>query len=145
MNKVRELKFDSTLWATPAKLIIKTENDESSMIITHQVRYENDGFYLTIDNIKGYFSLNKTVLLNMIFSNDDQKNKYHQVWKEIFKIVDNGNGELNLHEKIVLSDSDIPTDEIIKTPSITIVIKSLIGENNKFYLELALNHLSYKL
>ena len=156
MNKIRELKFDSTLWATPAKLInlldfkpeklsIKTENDESSTIITHQVRYENGGFYLTIDNIKGYFSFNKTVLLNMIFSNDDQKNKYHQVWKEIFKIVDDGNGELNLHEKIVLSDSDIPTDEMIKIPSITIVIKSLPEENNKFYLELYLNHLSYKL
>ena len=156
MNKVRELKFDSTLWATPAKLInlldfkpeklsIKTENDESSTIITHQLRYENGGFYLTIDNIKGYFSFNKTALLNMIFSNDDQKNKYHQVWKEIFKIVDNGNGELNLHEKVVLSDSDIPTDEIIKIPSITIVIKSLLEENNKFYLELALNYLSYKL
>ena len=156
MNKVRELKFDSTLWVTPAKLInlldfkpeklsIKTENDQSSTIITHQVRYENGGFYLTIDNIKGYFSFNKTVLLNMIFSNDDQKNKYHQVWKEIFKIVDNGNGELNLHEQIVLSNSDIPTDEIIKIPSITIVIKSLIEKNNKFYLELALNHLSYKL
>ena len=43
----------------------------------------------------------------MIFSNEDQKNKYHQVWKEIFKIVDNKNGELNLHEKIVLSDIDI--------------------------------------
>ena len=156
MNKVKELKIDSTLWATPAKLMnlldfkpeklsIKTENDESSTIITHQVRYENGGFYLTIDNIKGYFSFNKTVLLNMIFSNDDQKNKYHQIWKEIFKIVDNGNGESNLHEKIVLSDSDIPTDEIIKIPSITIVIKSLLEENNKFYLELALNHLSYKL
>ena len=77
----------------------------------------------------------------MIFSNDDQKNKYHQVWKEI---VHNGNGELKLHEKIVLSDSDIPTDEIIKISSVTIVIKSLI-EKNKFYLELALNHLSYKL
>ena len=154
MNKVKELKIDSTLWATPAKLInlldfkpeklsIKTENDESSMFITHQVRYENVGFYLTIDNIKGYFSFNETVLLNMIFSNDDQKNKYHQVWKEIFKIVDNGNGELNLLEKIVLSDSDITTDEIITIPSITIVIKSLLEENNKFYLELALNHLSY--
>ena len=156
MNKVKELKIDSTLWATPAKLInlidfkqeklsIKTENDESSTIITHQVRYKNGGFYLTIDNIKGYFSFNKTVLLNMTFSNDDQKNKYHQTWKEIFKIADNGNGELNLHEKIVLSDSDIPTDEIIKIPSITIVVKSLLEENNKFYLELALNHLSYKL
>ena len=81
----------------------------------------------------------------MIFSHDDQKNKYHQVWKEIFKIVDNGNGELNLHEKIVLSDSDVPTDEIIKIPSVTTVIKSLIEKDNKFYLELALNHLSYQI
>ena len=148
MNKVKELRIDSTLWATPVKLInlldfkpeklsIKTENDEWGTIVTHQVRYEYGGFYLTIDNIKGYFSFNKTVLLNMIFSNDEQKNKYHQVWKEIFKIIDNGNEELNLHEKIVLSDSDMPTDEIIKIPSIT--IKSLLEENNKFYLELALN------
>ena len=80
----------------------------------------------------------------MIFSNDDQKNKYYQVWKEIFKIVDNGNGELKLHEKNVLSDSDMPTDEIIKISSETIVINSLIEKNNKFYLELALNHLSYQ-
>ena len=81
----------------------------------------------------------------MIFSNDDQKNKYGQVWKEIFKIVDNENGELNLHEKIVLSDCDISTDKINKIPSVTIVIKSLIEKNSKFYLELSLNHLSYKL
>ena len=156
MNKVRELKIDSTLWATPAKLVnlfdfkpqklsIKTENDKSSTIITYQVRYENGGFYLTVGDIKGYFSFsNNTVLLNIIISNDDQKNKYHQVWKEMFKIVDNGNGELNLHEKVVLSDSDIPTNRIIKIPSVTIVIKSLIEKDNKFYLELALNHLSYQ-
>ena len=81
----------------------------------------------------------------MIFSNDDQKSRYHQVWKEIFKIVDNGNGELKLHEKIVLSDSDILTDKIIKIPSVTFVIKSLLEKYNKFYLELSLNHLSYKL
>ena len=81
----------------------------------------------------------------MIFSNDDQKSKYHQVWKEIFKTVHNGNGELKLHEKIVLSDSDLLTDKLIKIPSVTIVIKSLLEKNNKFYLELSLNHLSYKL
>ena len=40
----------------PEKLSIKTENDKLITIITHQVRYENGGFYLTIDNIKGYFS-----------------------------------------------------------------------------------------
>ena len=80
----------------------------------------------------------------MIFSNDDQKNKYHQVWKKIFKIVrsaaNDENGELKIHEEIGLFDSDMITDKIIKIPSITIVIKSLIEKNNKFYLELALNH-----
>ena len=148
MNKVKELRIDSTLWVTPAKLVnlldfkpeklsIKTENDKLITIITHQVRYKNGGFYLTIDNIKGYFSFsNNMVLLNMIFSNDDQKNKYHQVWKESFKIVNNGNGELKLHEKIALSDSDMRTEEMIKIPSITIVIKSLLEKDNKFYLEL---------
>ena len=156
MNKVRELKIDSTLWATPAKidnlldfkpekLSIKTENDEPSTIITHQVRYENGGFYLTIDNIKGYFSFgNNMVSLDIIFSNYDQKNKYHQVWKEIFKIVNNGNGELKIHEKIVSSDRDIPTDKIIKISSVTIVIKSLLEKDNKFYLELTLNHCLYE-
>ena len=158
MNEVKELKIESTLWAKPAKLVdlldfkpeklsIKTENYKLSTIITHPVRYENGGFYLKIDNIKGYlsFSNNSTVLLNMTFSNDDQKNKYHQVWKEIFKIVNNGNGELKIHEKNSLSDSDMPTDEIIKISSITIVTKSLLEGNNKFYLELSLNHLSYRL
>ena len=81
----------------------------------------------------------------MIFSNDDQKNKYHQVWKEIFKIVNNGNGELKIHEKIVSSNSDIPTDKIIKIPSVTIVIMSILEKDNKFYLELALNHCLYVL
>ena len=51
-----------------------------------------------------------------------KKNKYHQVLKEIFKIINNGNGELKIHEKIVSSDSDIPTDQIIKISSVTIVI-----------------------
>ena len=74
-----------------------------------------------------------------------KKRKYHRVWKEIFKIVDNRNGELKLHEKIVLSDSDIPTDEIIKISSVTIVIKSLIEKDNKFYLELALNYCLYEI
>ena len=148
MNKVKEIKNDNTLWAKPAKLddlldfkpeklSIETKNDWPSMKV-HQVRYENGGFYLTIDNIKGYFSLNRTALLNMIFSNNDQKNKYHQVWKEIFKLVNNKNGELNLHEKIVLPDTDIYTDKLIKITSLTIVMMSLVEKKN--YLELALNH-----
>ena len=82
----------------------------------------------------------------MIFSNDDQKNKDHQVWKEILRsAVNDGNGELKIHEKIGLLDRDILTDKIIKIPSITIAIKSLIEKDNKFYLELSLNRCLYEL
>ena len=31
---------------------------------------------------------------------DDQKNKYHQVWKEVIKNVNGGNGELNCTKKL---------------------------------------------
>ena len=65
--------------------------------------------------------------------------------EEIFKIVNNGNGELKIHVKIVSSDSDIPTDKIIKISSVTIAVMSLLEKDNKFYLELALNHCLYEI
>ena len=149
MNKIKELKIDSTLWATPSKIInllnfkpeklsIETKNNFNNNIKVYHVRYENGGFYLTIDNINGYFNFSNNLgTLNIIFTNDDQQNKYHQVWKEILQIINGGNGELKLHEKIRLFDNDLPIEHVFKIPSITIVIRSLIEKNNKFYLELS--------
>ena len=158
MNKVKELKIDNTLWAKPAKIVnlldfnpekltsnkeinnIHNTPDASSkdLIDIYQVQYESRGFYLTIDNIKGYFKLDGDIsgILDMILA-DDQKNKYHQVWKEVFKLVNDGNGELMLHEKIRLFDVNLPVEKIFKIPS-------LIEKDNKFYLELALNHCLYE-
>ena len=99
MNKLRELKIGSTLWATPSKIInlldfkpeklsIETKSNSNNDIKVHHVRYENGSFYLTIDNIRGYFNFsNNFGILTMIFANDDQQNKYHQVWKEILKLL----------------------------------------------------------
>ena len=155
--KLRELEIDSTLWTTPSKIInlldfkpeklsTKTKNNSSNNIKVHHVRYENGGFYLTIDNIRGYFNFSNNLgTLNMIFPNDDKQNKYHQVWKEILKIINGGNGELKLHEKIRLFDNDLPVKRVFKIPPITIFIKSLIEKNNKFYLELSLNHCLYEI
>ena len=63
MHKIRTLKIDSTLWATPSKIInlldfkpeklsIETEGNTNNGIKVHNVRYENGDFYLTIDNIR---------------------------------------------------------------------------------------------
>ena len=156
-ERIRELKIDSTLWAIPAKIInlldfkpeklgIDAEINTNNDIKVHQVIYENGRFYLTIDNIKVYFNISNNIsMLDRIFSNNDQRNKYHQVWKEIFKTINNENGELKMHEKIRLFDSNLPIEKIIKIPSITIVIKSLIEKDNKFYLKLSLNHCLYEI
>ena len=157
MNEIRELEIDSTLWTTPSKIInlhdfkpeklsTETKNNSNNNIKVHHVRYENGGFYLTIDNIRGYFNFSNNLgTLNMIFANDDQQNKYHQVWKEILKIINGGNGELKLHEKNRPFGNDLPAKSVFKIPSLTIVIKSLIEKNNKFYLELSLNHCLYEI
>ena len=130
----------------PGELSIETKNNSNNTIKVHHVRYENGGFYLTIDNIRVYFNFSNNLgTLNMIFANDDQQNKYHQVWKEILKIINGGNGELKLHEKIRLFDNDLPVKRVFKIPSITIVIKSLIEKHDKFYLELSLNHCLYEI
>ena len=155
MNKIKELQIDSTLWATPSKIIslldfkpeklsIETKNNSNNNINVHHVRYENGGFYLTIDNIRGHFNFsNNNRILTMIFANDEQQNKYHQVWREILKIINGGHGELKLHEKTRLFDVDLLIEHKFKIPSITIVIRSLIEKNNTFYLELSLNHCLY--
>ena len=62
MNKVKELRIDSTLWATPARLVslldvepekisIETENNANNNIKIHNIRDKNGGFYLTINNL----------------------------------------------------------------------------------------------
>ena len=153
-ERIKELKIDSTLWVDPKRIInlldfdpkklgiyrelnsISTPDASSKDLIeVYEVRYDDGGFYLVIDDIKGYFNIDDDVgsILNLILT-DDKKNKYRQVWKEIFKKVKYGNGELVLHEKIRLIDSYFPIEKIFKIHSITIVIKSLIEKDNKFYL-----------
>ena len=120
MNKVRELKIDSDLWAHPAKLVnlldfkpkilsIETESNANNDMKVHNVRYENGGFYLTINNLRGYFNFNNNLgTLTMLFDDINQQNKYYQEWKDIFKIINRGHGELKLHKKIRLYYNDLP-------------------------------------
>ena len=76
MNKVKELKIDNTLWTTPMRIINLIDFNPEKITIdkTLQVKYENGGFYLTINNIKGYFKLDNdsSGILDMLLT-DDQK------------------------------------------------------------------------
>ena len=48
----------------------------------------------------------------MLLDDINQQNKYHQVWKDIFKIINGGHGELKLFEKIILFDNDLPIEHV---------------------------------
>ena len=112
MNKVKELRIDSTLWATPTRLVtlldfkpeklsIETESNVNNDMKVHNARYENGGFYLTINNLRGYFNFSNNLgTLTVFFDDINQQNKYHQVWKDILKIISGGHGGLKLHEKL---------------------------------------------
>ena len=50
MNEIKELRIDCTLWATPSKLVNLLD-----------LRYENGGFYLTMDNLRGYFNFSNNL------------------------------------------------------------------------------------
>ena len=80
----------------------------------------------------------------MLFANN-QQNKYYQIWKDVIKIIHEGNGELKLHKEIRLFYNDLPIGYVFKIRSISIVIRSLIEINNKFYLEISLNHCFYEI
>ena len=81
----------------------------------------------------------------MIFDDYEQQNKYHKVWKEVFKIVNKENSERKLHEKNRLFYNGLPVEHVFKIPSITIVIKSLLERDHKFHLELSINRCLYEI
>ena len=64
----------------------------------------------------------------MLFDDINQQNKYHQVWKDIFKIINGRHGELKLHEKIRLYYNHLAIKQVYQ-----------------FYLEFSINHCLYKL
>ena len=75
-----------------------------------------------------------------------KKNKYYQVWKGILKVINGSHGELKSSKDIKLfAIYDLPIGHVFKIHSITIVIKSLIEKDNKFYLQISLNHCSYEI
>ena len=93
-ERIKELKIDSTLWTDPKRIInlldfdpkklsiytkpnsISNTPDASSnnFIEVYEVRYDDGGFYLVIDDIKGYFNVGDNVgsILNMILTNDQK-------------------------------------------------------------------------
>ena len=57
----------------------------------------------------------------MLFDDINQQNKYYQVWKDIFEIINRRHGELKLHEKIRLYHNDLRIKQVFKMYSLLLL------------------------
>ena len=158
MSKIKELKIDSTLWALltklanlldfiPSKLSVHIKNVTNGNIKDHYVEYDEEGFYLVIDNLKGYFDFeNDTGCLNMLFVNNKQQEKYYKIFRKIFKVTSaSDNSELKSAAKIRLFPiDDLPVGYVFKIHSMTMVVRSVVENDNKFHPQISLNHCLYE-
>ena len=153
MNKVKELRIDSTLWATPARLVnlldfkpeklsIKTESNANNDVKVHNVRYENGGFYLTINNLRGYFNFSNNLgTLTMLFDDINQ---------ELINSVDDVNFGFSDYFRdhgVIRFDTDdtLPLDAMVSIYSMTIIIRSVYRNYyDRFYPQIHLANCIYK-
>ena len=74
----------------PKKLSIQkvcTINDEIESI--YYVKYDEDPFYLVIDDLKGYFKYSEEKELKFIIEDQSKRKIYDQIWDKIKELINN--------------------------------------------------------
>ena len=81
----------------------------------------------------------------MIFTSKSQKMMYTRIWEEIKKVInevaDNKLGDYSKDYRVIMFDSDdvLPLNSMINIHSLTVIIKSVFKDNNKFYPQIYTN------
>ena len=121
----------------PEKLSIEKVcaiNDKLARI--YYVKYDNNSFYLVIDNLKGYFKYSKEKNrkeLEFILEDQKQAKIYNQMWgkiKELTNSVDGVNFRFSDYFRdhgVIKFDTDdtLPLDTMASVYSMTIAIRSV--------------------
>ena len=155
-----ELNIKNKVFTLPAKVInildfdanklgVQKEGDDEIGI--YYIDYDDDAFYLVIDDLKGYFEKDDEgrTYLTMIFASSDDKMKYDKVWQKIKKLINKvTNGELSNYNKdyrVIRFETDdmLPFGYMIKICSMIIVIRSVLRKD-RFYPQFFLHYCSYE-
>ena len=128
----------------PKRLNIQKEG--SGELCIYYIKYNKDPFYLVIDDLKGYFEENNDN--KYLTMSKSQKMLYTRIWEEIKKVL-NEVDEFSNYDKnydVISFDNDdiLSLNSIINIYSITIIIKSVFKDNNKFYPQIHLTNCMYK-
>ena len=122
----------------------------------YYVKYDNNSFYLVIDDLKGYFKYSKEKdmkTLKFIIEDQRQAKTYNQIWdkiKELINSADDVNFGFNDYFKdrgVIRFDTDdtLPLDAMVSVYFMTIVIRSVYRDYyDRFYPQIYLANCIYK-
>ena len=121
----------------------------------YYVKYNNNSFYLVIDDLKSYFKYSKEEdekKLEFIIENQRQAKIYNQIWdiiKEPINSVDDVNFTFSDYFRghgVIRFDTDdtLPLDTMVNIYSMTIVIRSVYRDYyDRFYPQIYLANYIY--
>ena len=153
--------FDFNSKKLSIKKVTDSVGDDKEYI--YYGNYDNNFFYLVINDLKGYFRYYKDTAelsflerkkeLEFIIEDQVQAKIYNQIWdkiKELINNVDGVNFEFSDYFKnrgIIRFDTDdtLPLDSMVNVYSMTMFIKSIYRTYyNRFYPQIYLTNCIYK-
>ena len=97
-------------------------------LIDYTVRYDGGGFWLSINDLEGYFDFNSNIgFLELIFKDENEESLYDKIWDRVINNEDNK--VIKDNKKIRLNSDDLPSGSKFKISNITIVIKSIVKKD----------------
>ena len=154
ISEIKKLSINNTLWTKPTGIILLDDIDLNKLsikgkyiskydLIDYTVIYDGGGFWLTINDLEGYFDFNNNIgFLELIFKNESQESLYDKIWDQVINNEDNK--VIKNNKKIRLNSDDLPSGNKFKMSTITIVIKSIVKKDGKYYPQISLNNCTYK-
>ena len=138
----------------PKKLSIQKVcaiNDEIESI--YYVKYNEDPFYLVIDDLKGFFKYSEEKELKFITEDQSKRKIYDQIWDRIKELINNAYRvgfrfcDYSRDYNVIRFDTDdsLPLNTIVSVYSMTMVIRSVYRTClDRFYPQIYLKNCIYK-
>ena len=117
----------------------------------YYIYYDEDSFYLVIDDLKGYFEKNYgngNKYLTLIFKDKKQEQMFDSIWnrvKELINKVDKIDDKSKEYTVISFDSDDVlEYGTTIDISTLSIVIRSVFKSDGCFYPQVCLNNFQYK-
>ena len=115
--------------------------------------YSVNPLYLIFNKVNGYFKKmngNQHLMLVPTREREDKIKKYGELWNKIRDLIRSITKNSDDYDKRYMkikfnSDNKLPLNKMVETPTITIVVRNIFLENNKYYLQVFLDECLYKI